>query len=254
MQQERVGYGPGEDHFFDLLRPPKQSEHLAILIHGGFWRAGFDLSLMRAAALDLAGRGWLVANLEYRRAGRGGEWPRALEDVRTGITHVVKSLAAGGLPVTAIGHSAGGQLALLAADLVDEVVALAPVTDLVRSDEEDLGESATLEFMRGSASERAEGYRLASPSRQLPIGRSTLLVHGDADERVPVAHTRDFVSAARAAGDAVHYLELPGVTHRPLIDPDRPHWSDVVSSMGTHAQTTIPHSAYASHRSWPLGK
>lgn len=232
MRQERVVYGPGEDRFFDLFRPRDEPGSLVILIHGGFWRASFDLSLMRPAALDLARRGWLVANLEYRRTGTGGEWPRALDDVRAGIARIVESIPDRRLPVTSLGHSAGGQLGLLAADLVDEVVALAPVTDLVRSDEEGLGEGATGEFLGGSAGERVEDYRLSSPVRQVPVGRPVLVVHGDADERVPVRHTRDFVSAARAAGDAVSYLELPGMTHRPLIDPEQSHWSDVVSWIG----------------------
>lgn len=231
MQQERVVYGPGADCFAEVLRPPAQPRNLAILIHGGFWRTKFDLSLMRPAALDLAERGWLVVNLEYRRTGRGGEWPQALEDVRAGITHVLERSPAG-LPVISIGHSAGGQLALLAADLVDQVVALAPVTDLVRSDEEGLGEGATREFLGGPARERAEDYWAASPSRQLPIGRPTVLGHGDADERVPVQHSRDFVQAARAAGDTISYLEPVGVTHRPLIDPEQPHWADLIARVG----------------------
>ena len=39
-----------------------------MLVHGGYWRAGFDQSLEDAVAADLAGRGYLVWNVDYRAA------------------------------------------------------------------------------------------------------------------------------------------------------------------------------------------
>jgi acetyl esterase/lipase len=67
---------------------------------------------------DLGGRGWAVWNLEYRRLGwrsRGG-WPGTLEDVAAGIDELGRLDAPLDLArVVAIGHSAGGHLALWAA-------------------------------------------------------------------------------------------------------------------------------------------
>ena len=37
-----------------------------VLVHGGYWRAGYDQTLEDAVAADLAGRGYLVWNLDYR--------------------------------------------------------------------------------------------------------------------------------------------------------------------------------------------
>lgn len=230
MQNERISYGANDNQYVDLYRPEGDSRGLAFLIHGGFWRAKFDASLMRPMAVDLAGRGWLVANVEYRRAGNGGEWPVALQDVCAGIDSVAPP---GGLSRVSIGHSAGGHLGLLSADLVDAVVALAPITDTVRCDTEGLGEGAAREFFGGPAIEHVEVYREASPLQQIPIGRRMLVVHGDADERVPVNHSRDFVAIARRAGDDVSYTEISGMTHLPVIDSAQPHWAGVVAWMET---------------------
>ena len=51
-------YGPGPEHEGDLLLPAGDGPHrVAVLLHGGFWRAPFKRSLMDAMAIDLARRG-----------------------------------------------------------------------------------------------------------------------------------------------------------------------------------------------------
>ena len=89
-----------------------------MLIHGGFWRARYDLRLEDQLVADLAGRGWAAWNLEYRRLGwrsRGG-WPATFEDVAAGIDLLGRLDESLDLArVIAIGHSAGGHLALWAA-------------------------------------------------------------------------------------------------------------------------------------------
>ncbi|MBO0706264.1 MAG: prolyl oligopeptidase family serine peptidase, partial [Candidatus Dormibacteraeota bacterium] len=54
-----------------------------------------------------------------------------------------------------------------------------------------------------------------------------LLVHGDEDVRVPVEHSRDYVAAARAAGDPVEYVEIAGGDHFCVIDPAHAAWAPV---------------------------
>ena len=58
------------------------------LIHGGFWKAEYDLTLMDALCEDLAGRGWAAWNIEYRRLGNGGGVPATLDDVTAAIDHL----------------------------------------------------------------------------------------------------------------------------------------------------------------------
>ena len=52
-----------------------------MVLHGGFWKAEYDLTLMDALCEDLAQRGWAAWNVEYRRLGNGGGVPETLEDV-----------------------------------------------------------------------------------------------------------------------------------------------------------------------------
>ncbi|GAA3726377.1 acetyl esterase/lipase [Spinactinospora alkalitolerans] len=206
---------------------------VAVLLHGGWWRDRHDARLMDPLAADLASTGWLVCNAEYRRTGDdGGGWPRSRDDVLRAIRSMRTLLDSGEVPVdfgavVAIGHSAGGHLALLAAlELpLAAVVALAPVTDLRRCAEAGLGEDAVPDFLGARPSRRL--YHDSSPLHRLPIGRPQLVVHGDADHRVPVEHSRDYVGAARAAGDPVDYHEVAGADHFAVIDPSHRAWRGV---------------------------
>jgi len=79
----RHSYGPDASQFGDLYEGGDRG--VAVLIHGGFWRDRFDLTLMEPLAADLASRGWTAWNIEYRRLGSGGGYPATLEDVAAGI-------------------------------------------------------------------------------------------------------------------------------------------------------------------------
>ncbi|WP_406637153.1 alpha/beta hydrolase family protein [Amycolatopsis sp. WGS_07] len=211
---ETLRYGSEPSQFVELHGAPG-GRGTAILLHGGWWRARHDLHQLDPMAADLVAAGWYVANLEYRRVdGDTGGWPQTLEDVLAAIAAVDRPAA---LPTVAIGHSAGGHLALLAGRELSGVIALAPITDVPRARAEELGEGAAGLFLTGDDP-------AASPIRQLPIGSPQLVVQGDADVRVPVAHSRDYVAAAKAAGDDVEYVELPGVDHFRLIDPSDEPW------------------------------
>ncbi|WP_409462934.1 alpha/beta hydrolase family protein [Amycolatopsis sp. GA6-003] len=211
---ETLRYGSEPSQFVELHGTPG-GRGTAILLHGGWWRARHDLHQLDPMAADLVAAGWYVANIEYRRIdGDTGGWPQTLDDVRAAIAAVERPDA---LPTVAIGHSAGGHLALLAGGWLSGVVALAPITDVPRARAEDLGEGAAGLFLTGDDP-------AASPVRQLPIGCPHLVVQGAADVRVPVAHSRDYAAAAKAAGDDVDYVELPGVDHFRLIDPADQPW------------------------------
>src|SRR5579884_2924680 len=76
-------YGDEPLQFGELYLPSGIQMHpVVILIHGGFWRAGYDLSLMEGLADNLAREGIAVWNIEYRRVGDSdGGWPGTLLDV-----------------------------------------------------------------------------------------------------------------------------------------------------------------------------
>lgn len=230
-------YGNGPDHEADLLLPAGEGRRgLAVLLHGGFWRASFKREIMAALAADLADRGWASWNVEYRRLGSGGGVPQTIDDVRAALD---------ALPVeferaVVIGHSAGGQLALCVADMprVAAVVSLAGVCDLATGARERIGEGAVLEFLGGTPDEVERAYAVADPTALLPPGAEVLLVHGDADDRVPVQQSRDYLRAARAAGGRCELLELPGVDHFALIDPRSQPWGMVAERLERLLHTT----------------
>ena len=51
---ERIAYGSDPSQFAELTRPSGASRGVVVVIHGGFWRAQYDLSLGRPLAASLA--------------------------------------------------------------------------------------------------------------------------------------------------------------------------------------------------------
>ncbi|MGH2874611.1 MAG: alpha/beta hydrolase family protein, partial [Solirubrobacteraceae bacterium] len=207
---------------------------VAVLLHGGFWRARFDRSTLAALAVDLALRGWASWNVEYRRAGVGGGPLEALADVRAALArlpHLGAPLAHD--RVVLIGHSAGGQLALCLAGepLGRAVVSLAGVCDLGAAAREAIGEDATVQFMGGSPEQVPDLYAVADPVRRAPTGAAVLLAHGDRDQRVPLEQSRSYLRAALAGGDRCELLELPGADHFDLIDPRTEAWGRIATQL-----------------------
>jgi acetyl esterase/lipase len=210
-------YGPHPDQIADL-RDGVDSSRVAVVIHGGFWRAGFTRENTTAVAVALARSGWTTWNLEYRRVGAGGGYPQTLEDVATFCGRLER-------PAVAIGHSAGGHLALWAAaeGLVGAAVALAGVCDLTAAAAAGLGEGAVVEFLDCDPASAPD----ADPARRLPLATPATLVHGTCDDRVPIAHARAFAAAANAK-----LLELDGADHFDIIDPRARWWSAIETAIG----------------------
>jgi acetyl esterase/lipase len=198
---------------------------VAVFVHGGFWRARWaadTIAPLARACAAAAPHPW-VWNIEYPRVGMaGGGWPGTAVAVRDALGAAVT--AAAGRPVVVIGHSAGGHLALWAAahHPVATAVSLAGVCDLEEGVTTGIGNGAVLEFL--GAGPDSGLYGAASPIARLPLGSPSLLIHGDADEDVPVSQSRSFERAARAAGDDCELHELPGGGHFEVIDPEGRAW------------------------------
>jgi dipeptidyl aminopeptidase/acylaminoacyl peptidase len=230
-------YGSDPEQVAELRLPAGPGPHpVAVLLHGGFWRARFSARLTAALACDLTDRGWASWNAEYRRAGNGGGPIETLDDVAAAIAALRGLDAPLDLDrVVVIGHSAGGQLGLCAAAAapvrVRCVVALAPICDLVATARDGLGEDAAVAWVGATAEQAPELYAHADPSAHLPTGVDSLLVHGDADQRVPIAQSRAYQAAARAAGDRCELLELPGADHFAPILPWSDAWAAVAARL-----------------------
>ncbi|MBL7617918.1 MULTISPECIES: S9 family peptidase [unclassified Frankia] len=213
---------------------------LVLLFHGGFWRHAFDRDHVRPIATALAAHGYAVANIEYRRVGGGGGWPNTLVDAATATDTLPTLLGslntAGGIgPVIAVGHSAGGHLALwsalrariprdapgwrLTAPDLAGVVALAGVVDLSEAYRLGNGNGAVADFLGGGPQDVPDRYAGADP---MLIGAGSVpvtLVHGDRDEALPIAMSRTYANRFGA-----NLVEASNAGHFDLITPETAAW------------------------------
>lgn len=227
---KRLTYGSDANQFLELRLPHgrKGSPALVINIHGGFWRAQYSLDHAAHLCAALTAQGLATANLEYRRVGNsGGGWPGSFADVRSAYQFLLQHADSEHLDrerIVIMGHSAGGQLALCLAahePSVKRVISLAGVVDLQQGYQLHLSHDAVAEYMHGTPSEVPEHYQEADPTRlSIPNARQRLL-HGTADDTVPITFSRDYVreKRKRSPSEDVSLTEVAGATHFDMIDP-----------------------------------
>ncbi|MEU8580984.1 alpha/beta hydrolase family protein [Streptomyces abikoensis] len=244
-----LAYGTHRDQVVDLWPAPRDGAPLVLIVHGGFWRAEYDRRHVRPMANALAAAGYAVAAAEYRRTGTpGGGWPGTFDDIAA-VADATAGLAArlGADPRRQVwaGHSAGGHLALWAASRhrlpqgspwhaarpEAAVLSLAGCASPTLAALWDLDEGAARALLGGTPEGVPERYAAADPGWLLPTGVRVTLVHGTADEQIPVAMSRTFTARARRLGDPVSLVELPGVEHFALIDPRSAAWPEVLAAL-----------------------
>jgi acetyl esterase/lipase len=243
---QRIPYGEEADQFGDLYLPSGDTSHpVAIVIHGGCWRAQYDLVPIGSFCDALRQEGLAVWSLEYRRLGNGGGWPATFQDVAAGIDFL--RVLAGRFPldltrVISIGHSAGGHLALWAGGRhrlpgysplykshplpVIGIVSLAGIPDLAAAVRWDLCQGACAELLGGTPDERPERYQQASPVELLPLGAPQRHIVGSHDASVPSEYLEAHVALARQSDD-VHLDVIPSAGHFEPVIPDSVAWPTV---------------------------
>jgi acetyl esterase/lipase len=234
-----VRYGGHPDQVANLHLPADDGGPwpTVVLVHGGFWRDGWDRTLMTPLAHDLAARGYAAWNIEYRRVGQDGGWPATLDDVVAAVTVLDRLPSVDRRQVVAVGHSAGGQLALsLAARAqLSGVISLAGVCDLAQAHADGLGGGAVADFLGGrprlAEDDDFEARLLeASPIERIP-NVPQVLVHGDRDDVVPLSQSRAYAERARAADVDVELVELAGADHVDVVAVDHAAWQTVVAAL-----------------------
>lgn len=204
-----------------------------LVIHGGCWSNayGVDHALPMAAAFSDMGLDVWAA--EYRRVGdKGGGWPGSLDDVKSAVRYV--SEVTGTSPLL-VGHSAGGHLALKAAEdpnlSISGVVALAPITDLVSYGAETGScQSMVPKFMGDDSYGPSDAYREASV-RIEDITVPIKVVIGDAD---PIVGADQFESFSLD-----QLRTIPEAGHFDLIHPETIAFEVVTSIVEQLLEETI---------------
>ncbi|MBI3362061.1 MAG: alpha/beta fold hydrolase [Chloroflexi bacterium] len=246
----RIPYGPDQLQFGDLRLPSGPGPYpVAIVIHGGFWLAFYDLTLMDSICAALTEAGVATWNIEYRRVGnRGGGWPGTFQGVGLAADHLRELARRNNLDldrVVSLGHSAGGHLALWLAGRhripagnvlssgtggplpLKTVVSLAGVNDLEWAARRRVGMGAVERLIGGGPDTHPERYAVGSPAALLPLGVRQILIHGTDDGNVPFEISRVYRDAAVVRGDEAVLIPLPGAGHFEVIDPQSREWGRV---------------------------
>jgi len=251
VQRHRYNYGDDPSQWGELFLPevPGGGTHqgVVVVIHGGYWRSTYGAALGEPLALDLASHGMAAWNLEYRRAGNGGGWPHTFQDVLAGIDKLRDLAGRHALDlrkVVALGHSAGGHLAVWAAGRdrlgrlgleaeqreagaapegvrLTGVVSQSGVLNLAEAERRNLSNGAVANLLGGPSSDVLGRHRYADPMAALPLDVPVYAVHTTEDDNVPLAMSATYVEASRGGKVPARLVTVPG-DHFALIDPHAP--------------------------------
>lgn len=192
-----------------------------LMVHGGGWAAG-DRGELRDLAMLAAHEGVVAFSMDYRLTSEEGvHWPMPAEDVAEVLAWLRAHAGELGIDprrIALLGGSAGGHLAAWVAR--DPDPAKRPARLIVLWGPWDLGPLPDdgPDWVRPTVAKLLDGQpaRAASPQHHLVAGMPpTLIVHGTADEIVPIGQSRRACAALRALGNACVLLELPGQAHAP---------------------------------------
>lgn len=260
-----IPYGDQAMQKVDLWLPKGAGPHPTVLmVHGGCWQTEVaDRRIMSWIADDLRKRGIAVWNIDYRGVDRqGGGYPgtfldagMAADALRTHAGRYNLDLS----PLVAVGHSAGGHLALwlaarrsaaarannplipqasplISADpiKIDTVVSLGGLPDLeLAATPPGSGCGVeVLEKLVGPATlSSRDVYADTSVPRLAPLGVSQVLINGLEDRIIPVSYADDYERRMRGAGDDVRVRKLGRTGHVELIAPESQAWSVAVEEI-----------------------
>lgn len=209
----------------------EQPHPTLIYIHGGGWVEGRKEEDV-LEAMPFLEKGWSVVNVEYRLAGVSLA-PAAVEDCRCALRWVIehaKDYKFDADRIVLMGHSAGGHLSLITGMLPlsagldrecagDKELRVAAIIDWFGiTDVNDLLEGPNMQdyavMWLGSLTDREQVAKRVSPLTYVrPALPPTIMIHGDADDTVPYAHSVRLHAALDKAGVPNELLTIPGGKH-----------------------------------------
>lgn len=204
----KINYGNESDQIIEFYGDGKNS-CVVVLVHGGFWRPTIDRSHLQPLAKALADTGFYVALVEYRKV--QGIPYQYLTDVLSAISMLKNK------KVILFGHSAGGQLVVLAARKIENcigVIAASPVADLVAGELENLGDGAINLYLGG----QAEQFQELDPIK-LSVPKCIVeLIHSENDF-IPKHVAKNYFDKHQAKNANLQFTLLKEADHYTLIDP-----------------------------------
>jgi acetyl esterase/lipase len=245
-----VAYGSDDMQKADVWLPAGKGPFPTVLmVHGGCWTTSIaNRSLMNWIADDLRKGGIAVWNIEYRGVDLpGGGYPGTFLDAAAAADALAinaKRFHLDTRRIVAVGHSAGGHLALwlaarpnlpegspLRSDTplpIAHVVSLGGLPDLeatAASPDNGCGTDVVARLV-GTPGTRPDVYADTSVPRLLPIGVPQDLVNGREDQVIPIRFGTGYEEQARKAGDRVALHIVPATGHVELIAPETPAWAE----------------------------
>jgi acetyl esterase/lipase len=260
-----IAYGEDQMQKVDLWLPAGEGPHPTVLmVHGGCWQTEIaDRRIMNWIADDLRKRGIAVWNIDYRGVDRGGGgYPGTFADAAAAADALRANAGKYRLdisPLVAVGHSAGGHLALwlaarratkaspsnpliprgspiLAPDPlpIDTVISLGGLPDLelaATPPGSGCGTEVIGQLVGPPTLSSRNVYADTSVPRLAPLGVRQILVNGLQDRIIPTAYAEDYAKKMRAAGDKVKVRMLDRTGHVELIAPETAAWSAAVEEI-----------------------
>jgi acetyl esterase/lipase len=245
-----VHYGPAPSQVAELFLPKAKGPHpVVILLHGGCFLQQYQgFPQTSAIAADLAARGYAVWNVEYRKLGEAGAgYPGTFLDVATAIDRLREEAPKQDLDlsrVIAMGHSAGGHLALWAAARgripatsplhaanplkIGAVISLAGIGDLE-------GQGRVFALPCGGdtidrlvdTAHRKQPFADTSPAELLPSGAKVVMAHGVFDAVMPPYTGQAYAAKVRASGGRAQVETFPDAGHFDLVIPTTAAWAAI---------------------------
>ena len=241
-----VSYGDDQMQKVDVWLPRGAGPFpVVVMVHGGCWQTKIaDRTLMNWVADDLRRSGVAVWNIDYRGVDRrGGGYPGTFTDAAKAVDQLTLSASKYRLDtrrVVAVGHSAGGHLALWLAARprlpatsplhtanplkLASVVSLGGLPDLEATAASPDNGCGTEVVAKLVGTDRRDPYADTSVPRLLPLGVPQALVNGREDRIIPYRMATDYVTRATAAGDRVTLHTVPNTGHVELIAPETLAW------------------------------